>query len=353
MEYIDFNNDDKQKILYVINKIKPLPKFVKKANVVDADFADDRKFAVREKRAFPCHDPASTYLSYCYYQHNDKQIPKESLDYMLKRSHYFGICDHVIDYQKKHIAWERDRIKQASSKNCAFFDGQTRHFPISEEFHVYNAVDMFEKVAEERYTIPQRRTIASFIVKKASEYGVNIRSKKIDTYTQNIIDPVVAAHNIAARATAANLNPLEKKAYAEVAKGIMHTPPADIHKIEKLARCLERMDEVFGLKQKAPDYFKSAYESVYNTPYAHIKAATQFIDLCGDRISITQMIGLPRELYADALGEEFAKAITDQHGKADANKIAKIVPTLPLPDKNVLHRYVKQHIGDEIATSSI
>lgn len=345
--YTDFYNDDKHKTFYKICQIKKLPNFFKKATFCNEHDIPEEKFAVTEKRAFPCHDPASTYLSYCYSQHNSTPVPTESMDFILKKAHYWGIGQDIVDYQKKHMDWEDKFTKTAAEKDCAHFDGKRRHFPITDPMHVYSAVPMFEKFSH-RYDIPTRNKIARFIVKKAQNFGIPVRSEVVLTYTSNSVDPLLAANNIAARSMTPGISMQEKKAYIMLGKGLLEARVSDAESMEKIAHVVEKLDRINGIDKEYGFTVPSAHQSVFNTPIEMLKKATEMIDLAGEYFSLTKLSTLPPELYSDALGKDFTVAVVDDKGKVNPQKLKMILPTLPLPDKETLRKYVIQHVGDEV-----
>jgi hypothetical protein len=74
---------------------------------------------------------------------------------------------------------------------------------------------------------------------------------------------------------------------------------------------------------------------------------TRPINIAGEAYNLSDLSKIPADYYGEVFGEDFQSAITADNGMADADKLEMMIETLPMPEKNILNRYLKQYFANE------
>jgi hypothetical protein len=342
---MDFYNDTGNTQLRIIEQIRPMPDFVKQAAIIDRDSIPSRLFALPEKRAYTIADPASTYLSFGYWMlNNNKLSPSESdrsKTAIVKAAAFFDIGEDIKDFAKRYKIAESHFQKRAEEKNYGL--PQEKSFPLHTPVHVRRAIDFFPGHYE-KYTMPERVKIASHIMRRADDFNIPVRQTVIIKYANNTAgcDPVLMADNIASRSLFVN-DMDHKKLFLKLARAAMHSAN-NVPTLMKLATVLEGLDGHFDLNGIG---LQDPFSTVFNVDgkRAFDLDQSRAINIAGNNYPVTALKDIPPEVFADALGEDFVKASSDEAGNIDTGRMADIIETLPLPDKKTLDLYLRQYIA--------
>ena len=67
------------------------------------------------------------------------------------------------------------------------------------------------------------------------------------------------------------------------------------------------------------------------------------VEIDGDVLSVEALCGVPKDVYAEALGDDFVKRVTTD-GKIDKAKLADELRSLPKPDQKALADSLKRNV---------
>jgi len=344
---MDFYSDTGNTLLASINKLKELPDFVKQAAIVDKDSIPDKFFALPEKRAFPISDPATTYISFGYWLFNQNKMSDMEKNAakvgLVKAAEFFGISKYILDLAK---SYQKNKNHVQCEKIANDYGlPEKKAYPLHTEDHVNMAIDSFP-IHHRNYDIAERQQIAKKIMEKASNFNIPVRTQVIVKYAT--ASPMsrtdLAAVNIAGRAMFTD-NLQAQHLYHKLGRALIGNLNGQ-EGLYKVARVLESLDDHFGLnggQNGFPDAFSTMFNM--NEKMAVEAVETVPINIAGDAFTLRDLIALPADFYEEALGEDFAQAIIDDSGKVSPGKLASILPTLPMPEKNILVRYLRQHFA--------
>ena len=346
---MDFYSDVSKTGLATLNAIKPFPDFVKEAMIVDKNSIPTRLFALPEKRAFPIHDPANTYLSFGYWLLNkdklsdrEQNIAKQNL---VKASTFFGVDKEVIGLAKIFSKVKDNIEKKAELSKYAL--PATREFPLHSQEHVDQAIDLFPKIINQ-YELPERHFIARAIVKRANDFNIPIHHTIIIKYANipnNVCREDEAALKIASRSYLTD-NLEARNLFTKLAQAMI----GNIHDrftMFKTASILDSLDNYFGIN--LPDGM-DAVDTIFNISG---KQALEMIkkrnlNLAGTPYSLDLLANIPVDFYDSILGDDFGDAIKGEDGRVDPDKLEQVVNTLPLPEKQMLDMHLKQYISQHV-----
>ena len=223
---------------------------------------------------------------------------------------------------------------------------ETKEFPLHTPSHVYQALEVFP-IAHRKYEIPERIKIAQKIMRKAAGFRMPVKTEIIIKYA-SLPDETCrsdqAAANIAARSLfVQDLN--GQALFNKLAHGLMGNINGNGTLI-KMAGILEQLDDLFGVSSKyARGHIFDPISTIFNMSekQAMEVLAARPITIGGEMYDVNDLMNIPIDLWVEALGEDFGAAIADEDGSVDGNKLADILPTLPLPEQNILDRYLKQY----------
>lgn len=337
---MDFYTDSGQTVLTLIDKIRPMPEFVKSASIFEPQTIPDNCWAWPEKRAFSIADPASTYLSFGYWLMDQQNVPAKVKDNIVKSAAFFGIGDEVMDLAKRYADAKR-RLDSAKVDSGYALPGK---YPLHTMEHVAQAVEYFPRHYKE-LPIPERMIVARKIVKEAKSNGVPIMSTVIMKYAK--AKPLSrtdrAGANIAIRMQkTADLK--EKKLYNKLGQTLAGNVK-DSGMLFKVAGLLERMDKMTGLDRFYGTQIKDAFDTVFNMNIKEAQELLNILNINGKNFLLEDLANIPADVYEEAMGEDFLDNVKSQDGLLDINKLKDVINALPAPDKNTLVQYLEQYIA--------
>jgi hypothetical protein len=331
----------------MINKIKPLPRFVKNTKVISRDSIPFEKFACPDERSFSCADPASTYLSFAYYCMNKDRVPETVRNGILKHAAFYEIIDEIKDFTNKFVTVKKHFDKKAEEGKYGL--PETKAYPLFTKDQTQLAQDHFD-ANYRKYDIGDRIKIASTIQRRLHDHGMHVRSQQVAIYTEkanSLCRPDQAAAVIAARgyelAKQANLTDSEslktRRAFAKIGQSLFGNA-VNVDYRYRVVPILERIEKLANAHNSF-DYFSA----IHNLPIKAAQAMIEFVNLDGDHYNLDDLVSIPPDVYAEAMGDEFVDEISDPEGSIDKNLVFEVVPTLPMDDKQILKQFVDQHLA--------
>jgi hypothetical protein len=335
-------------MLKTLADIRPIPDFVKEASIIDKESIPSKFFALPEKRAYSFADPASTYVSFGYWLMNknglsgsENQRVKTNL---VKAAEFFGITDEILDLARNYQGAKRKFMEKHAEENYGL--PKEKAYPLHTPAHVTSAIEHFPE-HHTNWEIPERMAIARKIIKKANEFGMPIQAEIIVSY--GTAEPVCrsdrAAANIAARALH-----IEDLSGQRLFNKLAHSMVGNMVEQEvlfKLAGVLETLDSHFGLNGHYGKRLQNPIETVFNVTGKEAAEILQHrpINLAGEEYDLSELARVSLDTWEEMLGKDFVDSITGEAGTVDPNKLVDILPTLPLPEKNIINRYLKQYFS--------
>ena len=386
-EIIDIYTDKTGAILGLLNEIKPLPDFVKKAELYAKDeVGSDHLFAYPEKRKFPIYDSASTYTSMGYFLLTKHNMSPQEAQYvqknLVKAAAYWGIQREIKDLVDKVTNYIKKTNAITKAPNYAL--PEKKAYYIEHPTDVYEAETRFEKEAQQ-YPLAERIKIAKHIFNKALNFGVPVKARVVIKLAavKPIVDPLKASTNIMARAVVLPNNNLLRQVFVKLASAITELPK-EIHSqseppesLIKVAETLEKLDKIHNLDRHYGKYFLDPVNSIFMTkigsdyspmeirririyqslpgfdsdnPFKIIKEAMEGIApnetvlIANNPFPLGVLMQIPLEFWEGVLGEDFVEAITGPQGNIDGEQLKNALRILPLEEQRVLlsqlHKYI-------------
>lgn len=299
----------------------------------DPDTLPDTVFAWTEKRAYPLHTREHAILSAIFAEHfgcpvDIRQKIAEALD-------SYAVSPEVLTpvRQKQAAASEDDYL-----------------FPSEQLYPVTSANDV--KVAEARllsqlFKLSAEKRAEAFprLMTKAASYGVKLEplSYRLAGAVETHLTLVKEA--IEARAAAAT-EPAAVEAYDKLAAVISDYPEklVDRELQSKLASYIGDLDQAAGLTKEYDRRLQDPILTVFNTHKLTKIAAGDSIELGGSCFPLTQLAGVPPELYDEVLGPDFSQEVCP-NGVCDPQRLAQVLSTLPADMKAQLGTALSQALG--------
>lgn len=338
---MDFYSDDKRIVLHLIDKIRPLPGFVKKASIIDKETIPENRFADVANQRFPAYDPASTYLSYCYYCMNRDKLPPAIGENLVKSALFFGVADDIKEFTKRFVDAKKHLTKKAEAATYAI--PERKQFPLATPEQVLLASDHFDR-NHRHYGIPDRVRISQGIIKKANEFGLPVSSTVVVQYSnfQPICRSDKATAGILARSLMGNLTKQAQQAYLQIGNGLSGNA-GNYETLLGVTEALEHLDRATGVNRHYGRGVASPIETVFNTMAKTAMAQVDIVKLGNDEYLLNDFLKIPEEVYSDAFGDDFLEQVQSATGELDKEKLRQIIPTLPADERNLLKRYLDQY----------
>jgi len=353
MTILDQSGDTAFRELHRYARLYQFPEFAKKAELRDIVGPDQPKanhFAdVRMPHQFPCHTKAATFVSTVYFLEKQASIhPKvrPMIEARLaKFAEYWGIKNAVTELRSKHAALNKESDLPDSSYAIVWAgeDGRKdRRYPLRNGLEVKAAATWFydrNDSLRKEYGFIDRQTIATKILDKAAEFGVDI-AKYRETLEKaagmGFYDPTELAKAIRDRVKAAShVSPELALGMNKLAEKIESQPRSfiDPDSATKLAATLDQFDRNHRLVGRYTEMIPSPEDLVFKATRS--KLAEVCKESCtthtGSVYDVNDFAKLSATDVRDLFGDEIADAVTTGL-KVDADKMAEVVATFPRPD---------------------
>jgi len=341
--WLHINEKLQEQVPTYVKEYTPLSK-EGSSNLNDNQWADD----VRKWYPIDCKE--NTWMSAAYLTFNAPRLPykKAMFDYVkdriVKAADAYGIRQDVDDVIVKMALTYPQRknyglvIKQADGTlDC--------QFPLDTVEDVKQAAIYFDEYRF-NYTPEQRHTIATGIMKQASEFGIDVDTfpKAVQTDSGfGIPDKLELVAEILDRAHLSKDAELSI-ALANIGQMICELPSIaeSTEALQKLAEVISEYDKATGLdKRVARGKLLSAEDIVFGVSINKTASAlSEAIKLDKYIFNITKLAALDNNIYANILGDGFVNNIKTD-GKVDVIKLADELNKLNIEDKVALEEYIQ------------
>lgn len=349
---MDIYTDPQGVVLTLLNKVKPLPDYVKQASLLESATIPDHLFADVGKRAYPIADPATAYLSYGYFLAQPTGVARPVVEALMKAAAFYGIGPDVVDLTKRFAA--ADAALSEKRANATYALPERRAYPLGNATQVALAAEHFPQHYTE-YTIPERLTVGRAILKEACAHGINPRTLPAVVIKYATIKPIGRSDVLAANLMSRGLycdDPQAIATFRKLANAVLGNVTTDtaMYKIASVMELLDRqcgLDRLYGTKLLTPE------ESVFNMTIKEAEALLDMVQLGDQKYPIEQLLEVPMSLYKDALGEDFVEQITDSDDSLNESKLTTQLNALPRPDKQALDHYLRQYFSHHSSHTDI
>ena len=349
---MDILNDNLYATLMEIRGTCGIPKYVESATPLSKEAAaalPDTLFADRVNRRYPIDSKANTWLSAAYFAKTasgDNYSSGTMRDLVGSTIRYaagkYGICD---DVDKAMAALSAPVEKKASDDGCYGWPSEKR-YPMFDEHGVKLACDYF---SENCFNYPPklRRDIASRILAKCAEYRLDapetVRQEAGEGFSlrqdaaEEVLDRVKAVSRLDAKVACALGGALKAMLLAPFERYTSQ--------VEKLASALDMVDAKFGFDDEYGTRFLSPMAIFHGRNVKEAQDVVQdTVELGPNHFSVKKLASLPAEVFTDALGDEFGKAVKTA-GAVDASKLGPALKRLPGPGRGALYRSICVYMG--------
>jgi len=348
---LDINGQELHRILSVY----PLPDFVKEASQDELCGTDDlapHQFADVTRSLYPIKNAASTVLSSVFFYEKKADMNPARAQLLEKRlldaAAYFKVTDEVEALRTKVAnAGQYDETELVDSDFAIVFDGEgdvkERRYPMRNTMEVKAAADWLQK-NRDKLTFADRNKIASHVLTKAAKFGASI-----PTAERYELDKMAGAGACSGKDAAGLIrtrikslghshqpNPLQQE-LEKLAQQVESDPAAIRHyaPLVKIATVIDQFDREHGLHRRYDDIVQRPEDVLFAvTEKAAASLDNELVGspLTGNYYKRADLQSLAVQDLADSLGEDFASAVSTANAWVDLEKLATIVPTLPLGD---------------------
>lgn len=346
---MDAISDNSRRTLIEISREHQLPAYVLTAEVMDKEASaslDDQLFADVARRQYPLHDAGNTWLSAAYFVREHSDVPVKVAGHVEQRirtaAKIHGIAADVeplFAMPKAAADPEADDANYGIVLRDQAGNVVRKLYPLLDGDSVKMAMERF---ARERglYPLGPRRQIATQIVKQAAIHGIPVPNvifreagrgypvKQI--MMTELLERAQLVKDGEAAQLLANINELVAAASAE------ELLPA----LDKIAEVVDSVDRLSGFHRLYGRKLLPPADFIYALSEKEAAAMLEdSVPLNKHTFSIRKLAELDPEVFA-ILGDDFPKELAAGDGKTDAEKLAAILPTLPLPDKELLENHL-------------
>jgi hypothetical protein len=306
-------------------------------------------FARPSRREYPQHTPAAVWWSAAFFfdkqavdpDHDAVQVEQS----LVRAAKHFGILPdlHTLSQTVKR-AHTNDLDVLPDSEFALVLvssEGQRRRlYPLRNPLEVTKAAEYFQKFRHE-FEAADRRTIATKILNRAQEVGGRLGASA-DLLTKSAglgvapVEEVTAAIRSRALELAAIGQTTEAAEIEKLAAQFETHPEALYHYATQssLIDTLDAIDRAYQLKLPlAEDVVCGITEKAASEAYDAL-----VLLLSGTAYRKADLAGVPLEKLADYLGQDFASAVSAANAFLDLEKLACVLPTLPLNDAELFDR---------------
>jgi hypothetical protein len=365
---IDQVSDRNGQELYRILQTYPVPDFVKNASHEDVCGRDlsPHQFADFTFRRFPTHTAAATIISAIFAHEKQADVRESVLERLDSAVDFWKVRDCVNALRTaitKAATYSEDDLSDADY--AIVFKtptGKERHCPMRNPVEVQKAASWLLAHRDE-FDYVQRNDFATKVMQKAARFGADISQQRYELEK-------IAGLGRCAGSTAAKFIRQRIKA-----AGHTHRPNALQQEMEKLAQLCERdttavcnyttltkvaafidqYDRAHGIVRE----YGKAFERPEDVLFAVTEKIAAELDneligntLTGNYYKKADLARIRVDDFADGLGQDFATEVSTANAWVDTEKLAAIVPTLPMGDAEQFDQIVSAAGISPFATKS-
>jgi len=359
-----------------ITQLYAIPEAIKTASdqqMRGGEDTPDHLFADPIGRRYPCHTAAAVVASAAYlYEKAAHLVTRPEIaqieSRILSSANYFNVTDEVSQLKdaikQAHVYDESALPDDAFALVVPHPNGQDkiRKYPLRNALEVKEAADYFMGYRDD-FIFSDRQTIAAKILEKQAKHGASLGEHRdaiekqaglgtcpggvVTDFLQTRIDSL--NHTGQQGEWRNGLEGLQKTIAGDPSK--VHSP--DI--LCKIAKVVDNIDRECR--------FVSAYDTMLDRPEDVLFQLTEKIasdvtaelvgsNMTGNFFKKSDLAAVPLESLRAVMGDEFASAISSGNAWVNVEKMAQIVPTLPLGDMQQLETALFEQSIYPIATKT-
>jgi len=350
------------------------PEFVKSASV-DAYCGDEQTephmFADVTRRRWPCHTAPATWASALFFFDKKAElsasVAKLAEERIRASSQFFNIDKIVDDLSQKvkqsSVNDENELSDDAFAIIMKFDDGhKERKYPMRNGHEVKHAAEYIINYRDD-FRFDDKNVIADKVLQKSAEFGVNLGELRDDI--ERMAGFGACAAKDAAALVRSRVNvlgwPLDGKPIQVELEKLACKLEDDSHSVHhhttltKLASTIDMIDRENNLIKNYGKSLERPEDIIFGvTKEAIASISTELIgsDLTGTFFKRADLERLSVSELGDALGADFAEAISTANAWVDTEKLAQILPTLPRNDMEIFEAVAAEAGVTPFATKS-
>jgi hypothetical protein len=376
LQLVDQNTDLGGHEWHRITQLYAIPDNVKTAgleHIQGGADVQDHMFADPVSRKFPCHTASATIASAAYlYEKAGHLVDRPEVAQIESRivssADFFNVGQDVSQLKatiKKAHTFDEKELSDDSFA-LVIDNGsdreRTRKYPMRNALEVKRAAEYLIAHRDE-FTYDDRHTIACKIIEKRAEFGAGLGD------LTNIIEKQAGMGTcpgsrvvelLQTRIDSLNYNGKQgeyREALGALCEKIAGDPanvhdPATLHKIAGVVDNIDRecrFNNSYGVMLDRPeDVLFQLTEKIASDVTSELVGSS----MTGNFFKRSELAAVPLESLRAVMGDEFASAISTGNAWVDVEKMAAIVPTLPLGDMQQLESALFEQSVYPIATKT-
>jgi hypothetical protein len=345
----DLSNQDTHRLM----QIHTVPEYVKRASVSEKCGSDDMPrtgYADPLNKLYPSHKAPATWLSAAFYYHKvaaSERKPDSRVEAALqKAAAHFGITadiDRLRGEIKKAAEYSEELLSDDDFALVIEYDNNTveRKWPMRNPLETKHAAEYLCKYRDQMpYT--DRQKFAEKVLNKAAAFGTTLGDCQ-ETVVKVAGHGMCSASEAAAMIRSRGYLLRNRAEHVKTAEGLfefaktIEEHPSQLQYFDKMAEVagiIDQVDREAGLVSRyGSDGFGFPEDTLFGLTEAKVAEATSELvtTTTGNFYKLADLENVPLEVYTRALGE-LGYELSDSGILPSAEKLAAIIPTLPLPD---------------------
>jgi len=331
------------------------PDFVKQADM-DQTFRPVQlavtAYADPVRQQFPCHSAAATWLSALYFTEKAAEFhPKDQTRIWHRLNHYvdyWRINGDVLLMRAKHAAYKKARDSALPDTSYAWVhvDPQTghkdRHLRLTNAAEIKAAAEYLQDYRD-TFSFKTRHGMARRILEKAGRYGAALPNREFleKQAGMGVCDPAQVVAMLRDRAHLAKDAGLCDM-LVKLAETVAQQPRQALHPslLAELAATVDTVDQKLGIHGHYSRDVPRPEDVIFAATLT--KAASDLAEHCaltsGKVYKKADFARLELSAVESLFGTDFANQVKRGVDNVDAEKMAELVTTLPLPDAELFDR---------------
>lgn len=365
----DLSNQDTHRLL----QIHRVPDYVKRASVAEKCGTENMPrtgYADSLNKLYPAHTAPATWLSTAFYLHRKTagtiQADPRIEATLAKLAEHFGIAGDIVtlrDEVQKSASYSEETLPDDDFALVIEYGDNTveRRYPMRNPRELQKAA---EYLCTYRHQMPyaDRQRFAEKVLNKASHFGTSLGAHQ-DVITkvagQGICSATEAAALLRSRGYLLRSQPGREKIAESLFEfaTVLEQHPSQVQYFDKMAEVASIVDQVdrdAGLVARyGTGEFGFPEDTLFSLTEAKVAEATSDLvsTVTGHMYKLAELEHVPLDVYASALGP-LGYELSDSGVLPSAEKLAAIIPTLPLPDAERLDLVLAAYNIQPTATKS-
>ena len=354
----DLNGQETYKLIQLYGA----PDYVKKASVEDLCGTQElpqKSYADGLQRLWATHTPAAVWASAGFLLSKKASLTERQFqtayNRVLDSAKYFNTRKDIDALQTK-MSKATDTLETALTDSdfaMVYTDknGDTkRHCPMRNSLEVKKAAEYLSKYRD-KMPLSVRKQFAEKVIEKAAEYGSDIKSHQAlleKTACQGLCSAKDAAAFIRQRTLcigqARKGDPM-CEALKKFASAMEANPDQSVWIMGQLAEVVDEFDRAHGLDKQYSQGLSRPEDILFGVTKTAIANVTDELaenSLTGNFYKKSDLRLIKTAKLAEVLGQDFAKAVSTAGVFIDTEKLATVLPTLPLTDANLFDQVAAQ-----------